>query len=178
MTSVPKTSSVIKGAAVNIVLKADQPTGRTVAGIVLDVLTRGNHPRGIKVRLTDGRVGRVKSMATDAQVRGDEPPTPAEPGDFGRRRFHDGAGAAAAVRHIGQQQEAPTSEIGLDAYIRPAKKQGRRSGALARDVSGESSQNTPLPTTQPSIQTAKCPVCLDFEGDEQAIMHHVGTHFD
>lgn len=62
--AVPKTSAVIRGAAVNIVLKADQPTGRTVSGVVRDVLTRGDHPRGIKVRLADGRVGRVQSMTS------------------------------------------------------------------------------------------------------------------
>lgn len=60
--AVPKISAVRPGAAVNIVLKADQPTGRTVSGVVRDVLTRGDHPRGIKVRLADGRVGRVQSM--------------------------------------------------------------------------------------------------------------------
>lgn len=63
---VPKTTAVIPGAAVNIVLKADQPTGRTVSGVVRDVLTRGDHPRGIKVRLSDGRIGRVQSMSTGA----------------------------------------------------------------------------------------------------------------
>lgn len=63
---VPTTASVLPGAAVHIVLKADQPTGRTVQGVVRDVLTRGNHPRGIKVRLADGRVGRVQSMASSS----------------------------------------------------------------------------------------------------------------
>lgn len=61
---VPTISSVIPGASVNIVLKADQPTGKLSHGVVRDILTRGNHPRGIKVRLADGRVGRVQSMGT------------------------------------------------------------------------------------------------------------------
>ena len=61
---VPNVTQVIPGAAVSIVLKADQPTGRQVQGIVGNVLTRGNHPRGIKVRLSDGRVGRVQKMHT------------------------------------------------------------------------------------------------------------------
>ncbi|KAF2973437.1 hypothetical protein GQX73_g104 [Xylaria multiplex] len=63
MAPVPSIHQVIPGALVNIVLKADQPTGRQVQGIVQHVLTKGNHPRGIKVRLTDSRVGRVQSMA-------------------------------------------------------------------------------------------------------------------
>ena len=60
---VPTTSTVQPGASVSIVLKADQRTGRQVSGIVQDLLTRGNHPRGIKVRLADGRIGRVQQMS-------------------------------------------------------------------------------------------------------------------
>lgn len=61
--SVPSVRQVVPGARVSIVLKQDQPTGREVQGTVSEVLTRGNHPRGIKVRLQDGRVGRVQRMA-------------------------------------------------------------------------------------------------------------------
>ena len=50
------------GQLVSIVLKADQRTGRQVQGTVGQLLTRHNHPRGIKVKLTDGRVGRVMSQ--------------------------------------------------------------------------------------------------------------------
>ncbi|KAL1303687.1 hypothetical protein AAFC00_007040 [Neodothiora populina] len=56
----PSTTQVHPGAHVSIVLKADQRTNRQVSGVVQDVLTRGNHPRGIKVRLSDGRIGRVQ----------------------------------------------------------------------------------------------------------------------
>lgn len=50
------------GLPVSIVLKADQRTGRQVQGTVSQLLTRHNHPRGIKVKLTDGRVGRVQHI--------------------------------------------------------------------------------------------------------------------
>ncbi|EXJ57222.1 hypothetical protein A1O7_07569 [Cladophialophora yegresii CBS 114405] len=50
------------GLPVSIVLKADQRTGRQVQGTVSQLLTRHNHPRGIKVKLTDGRVGRVQQI--------------------------------------------------------------------------------------------------------------------
>ncbi|KAI9020610.1 hypothetical protein DFJ74DRAFT_643980 [Hyaloraphidium curvatum] len=36
--------------------------GPPVAGTVAEVLTRGDHPYGVKVRLDDGRVGRVRSI--------------------------------------------------------------------------------------------------------------------
>lgn len=51
------------GDEVDIVLKQDQRTGRLTRGIVRDILTRSpNHPHGIKVRLVDGQVGRVKQI--------------------------------------------------------------------------------------------------------------------
>jgi uncharacterized repeat protein (TIGR03833 family) len=49
------------GMEVDIILKADQRTGKTTRGIVKDLLTKSpTHPHGIKVRLADGQVGRVK----------------------------------------------------------------------------------------------------------------------
>ena len=51
------------GMTVAIVLKEDQRTGRETIGVVKDLLTNSpNHPHGIKVRLTDGQVGRVKRI--------------------------------------------------------------------------------------------------------------------
>ena len=51
------------GLEVGIVLKADQRTGRITRGVVADILTKSPfHPHGIKVRLTDGQVGRVKEI--------------------------------------------------------------------------------------------------------------------
>lgn len=51
------------GLPVAIVLKVDQPTGKRTEGVVRDILTpKPYHPRGIKVRLTDGQVGRVQEI--------------------------------------------------------------------------------------------------------------------
>ncbi|MHB8072559.1 YwbE family protein [Desulfosporosinus fructosivorans] len=51
------------GVTVDIVLKADQRTGKLTRGVVKDILTNSQtHPRGIKVRLTDGQVGRVQAI--------------------------------------------------------------------------------------------------------------------
>ncbi|MBM7601890.1 putative repeat protein (TIGR03833 family) [Virgibacillus halotolerans] len=53
---------VYPGLEVDIVLKKDQRTGKTTAGIVKDLLTNSKfHPHGIKVRLEDGQVGRIHS---------------------------------------------------------------------------------------------------------------------
>jgi uncharacterized repeat protein (TIGR03833 family) len=58
------TRSAIKpGLRVRIVLKQDQATGKLTEGIVKDILTSSStHPHGIKVRLMDGQVGRVKEL--------------------------------------------------------------------------------------------------------------------
>ena len=49
------------GIEVDIVLKKDQRSGALTRGVVKDILTKSaNHPHGIKVRLADGQVGRVK----------------------------------------------------------------------------------------------------------------------
>jgi len=60
------------GTTVDIVLKKDQRTGSLTRGVVAALLTRApTHPHGIKVRLTDGQVGRVKHIL------------PADPGQAG-----------------------------------------------------------------------------------------------
>lgn len=59
-------ADVRAGIKVAIVLKQDQRTGKKTVGIVKDLLTNSKfHPHGIKVRLTDGQVGRVQEILTD-----------------------------------------------------------------------------------------------------------------
>lgn len=56
-------SNIKPGLLVLIVLKQDQRTGKLTKGIVKDILTKSpHHPHGIKVRLTDGQVGRVQEI--------------------------------------------------------------------------------------------------------------------
>lgn len=51
------------GANVAIVLKEHQRSGELTEGNVKDILTKSSfHPHGIKVRLEDGQVGRVKEI--------------------------------------------------------------------------------------------------------------------
>ncbi|HAD04925.1 MAG: hypothetical protein A2091_07255 [Desulfuromonadales bacterium GWD2_61_12] len=59
-------SEIQHGLAVAIILKKDQKSGRLTFGVVQDILTSApRHTRGIKVRLSDGRVGRVQGLAAD-----------------------------------------------------------------------------------------------------------------
>ena len=56
-------ANIRPGIEVDIVLKQDQPTGKLTRGIVKDILTNSpRHPHGIKVRLTNGQVGRVQTI--------------------------------------------------------------------------------------------------------------------
>jgi uncharacterized repeat protein (TIGR03833 family) len=56
-------ANIRPGLTVDIVLKQDQPTGKLTRGVIKDILTNSpTHPHGIKVRLTNGQVGRVKAI--------------------------------------------------------------------------------------------------------------------
>jgi len=63
---------IYPGLQVDIVLKRDQPTGKLTRGIVGRLLTNKRyHPRGIKVMLEDGQVGRVQHIVesnTDSEI--------------------------------------------------------------------------------------------------------------
>ena len=55
--------NIKQGIRVLIIQKQDQRTGKVTEGIVETILTSSsNHPRGIKVRLVGGIVGRVKQI--------------------------------------------------------------------------------------------------------------------
>jgi uncharacterized repeat protein (TIGR03833 family) len=56
-------SDIYPGLEVDIILKKDQRSGKLTRGIVKDLLTSSSyHPRGIKVRLEDGQIGRVAEI--------------------------------------------------------------------------------------------------------------------
>jgi uncharacterized repeat protein (TIGR03833 family) len=193
--AVPKMTQVIPGAAVSIVLKADQRTGRQVQGVVRDVLTRGDHHRGIKVRLADGRIGRVQRMDTtsssshtswpnglpasgSSMSSGGQTPlssgVPALPPSVVRPRYRD-------VR-LDEPDEAPAEQLDLGAYIVAPKRKGKGrkppKSDQASDPSPEGQSAEQNPPADVSSATATCPVCGVFEGDEAAVAHHVAEHFE
>jgi len=56
-------ANIYAGLTVDIILKKDQRTGERTRGVVKDILTKSSsHPRGIKVRLVDGQIGRVQEI--------------------------------------------------------------------------------------------------------------------
>lgn len=175
---VPTTREVVWGAAVNIVLKADQRTGRTVSGTVQDVLTSGNHPRGIKVRLSDGRVGRVQTMAHGGGS------SQGASGVNGDMQIPDSSASGQGSRQRADEewQAPPQGQLGLDAYVKEVKPKkrgrghGRQTEGSSAGASEEASAMDAPPDTPAEVLT--CPVCGVFEGDEAAVSHHVAGHFD
>ena len=177
---VPGVREVVPGANVNIILKKDQPTGRTVSGTVQDVLTRGNHPRGIKVRLSDGRVGRVQTMAAAGASTQEGLPASSEAGET--QPYPSGSGRRPHRRRNDEWQAPPESQVGLDAYVREPrpKKRGRRNGGQGGNAGDGSTGASEEPgvAANTSGTSLTCPVCGEFEGDEAAVSHHVSGHFD
>jgi len=56
-------SDIKAGTEVGIVMKGNQSSGKLTEGTVQDILTKSSfHPHGIKVRLTSGEIGRVKTV--------------------------------------------------------------------------------------------------------------------
>ncbi|WP_291634755.1 YwbE family protein [Clostridium sp.] len=56
-------SNIPIGITVDVVLKKDQRTDKLTRGVVKRLLTNSAvHPRGIKVMLEDGQVGRVQAI--------------------------------------------------------------------------------------------------------------------
>ncbi len=58
------------GDKVRVAEKKNYASGKLTEGVVKDVLTRQqNHPRGHKVRLTNGIIGRVQEFTDEHQNR-------------------------------------------------------------------------------------------------------------
>ena len=65
--SIPLRSDIRPGLTVQIVEKQNQRSGAVTEGVVARILTSSpSHPHGIKVMLTDGRVGRVQAILAAA----------------------------------------------------------------------------------------------------------------
>ncbi len=63
---VSERKSLKVGMYVAIVLKKDQASGVLTEGEIKQILTKSEfHPRGIKVKLLDGSVGRVTEILED-----------------------------------------------------------------------------------------------------------------
>lgn len=127
----PSASAIRPGTAVNIILKGDQRSGKLTRGRVADTLTRGDHPRGVKVRLEDGQVGRVQSLLEQAGPGQSVSPnttsstsTSTQQAQYPDRKIV----SDARMQHDYRNDPVPAEERSLEDYVtfKPAKqKRGR-----------------------------------------------------
>jgi uncharacterized repeat protein (TIGR03833 family) len=182
-SNVPTIDQVVAGAFVSIVLKVDQPTGAQVQGVVGRVLTNGNHPRGIKVMLQDGRVGRVQKMISDETA----PAAAQGLNELGRNGEH--AGQVRSSRYtndltLDEEYGLPTPSsahtigdyfVGLET-----KHKSSSSGNNVRPISNNFDTDADMEGESADFMSADitCPVCGAFQGDEAAVARHVNMHFE
>ncbi|CAK4028800.1 Hypothetical predicted protein [Lecanosticta acicola] len=160
--SVPTIQQVIVGAPVSIVLKQDQPTGREVQGIVQDLLTRGDHPRGIKVRLQDGRVGRVQRMGDSSTMTSNANTTTSlRSQEVLPPRMRNQRTDKFDEHHEDDSQGLPPRTL---------------ADFLPESEGEPGPGDAHLGNVTFSTATAKCPICGLFEGDEIAVSRHVEGH--
>lgn len=154
--AVPRMIELRPGINVNIVLKADQRTGKLTSGQISDILTRGDHPRGIKVRLTDGQIGRVQSLFSSGSSAN------AEPAGMSSR----GAGPPArGVQDAYRRDTAPAATSSLLDYVRPPKQKKGKGGGVAQPDDALTPQQQ-LEAEFPELDTALvAAILLDHESD-------------
>lgn len=161
--TVPTTAQVYPGATVSIVLKEDQPTGKETQGTVQDVLTKGDHPKGIKVRLRDGRVGRVQGVVTTFTTGGEYPEGP-PPMNW----FSEGSDRGGTVGRASAQRGAVRyTDVRNDGYEEPPPR------TLADWFPDEAVSSPAHSAPKEAAVIVKCPFCDEFEGDEVAVSYHV-----
>ena len=161
--AVPKLSQLRKGVGVKIVLKADQQTGKLTTGNISDILTRGDHPRGIKVRLTNGQIGRVQALAPSPEIVDKESigenavdlepePSNASHGDSRQKGAGRGAWGARRLQEDHRLEPVPQESLSLFDYIRAPSKTARV--PTPKTVETASTAQEQLESEFPKLDTA------------------------
>ncbi|KAG6995848.1 hypothetical protein G7Y79_00041g078000 [Physcia stellaris] len=167
--AVPKYSQLSPGVIVQIVLKADQSSGKLTPGKIADILTKGDHPRGIKVRLADGQIGRVQSLysgnasSTNSALPEQTSVSP-QTANYPSRR-----GLQQDVRSDGHDPAALSDLGSLGDYIKAPKKNKR---ALAVHDGPAAPQNTvqkELEMEFPGLDTALIAAIVADHGDIESV---------
>ena len=166
-------------------LKIDQPTGRQVQGIVSELLTRGDHPRGVKVRLRDGRVGRVQRLVSEAEGMEGEQLAGGIGANLGRNGENGGGDRVAFASGRGGGHRGGRGGYGFERDIREnddyfydeGKAAGRDLGLFAQLEEADRRHAAGRNMAGANEEVVTCPVCGEFEGDEMAVGFHVESHF-
>ena len=171
--TLPRQSQIYPGVSVNIVLKADQGSGKLTTGQIADILTKGDHPRGIKVRLADGKIGRVQSLFPSSSPIGAPQTSSAHIG----LPSHNNNGFARAdsdSRPRGFQQDVRTDghdpaalpEMGsLADYIKPPRKKKKPRASQPSPVQQESNAQKEIEVEFPGLDSALIAAIVADHGD-------------
>ncbi|KAL8817536.1 MAG: hypothetical protein Q9191_008129 [Dirinaria sp. TL-2023a] len=173
-------TQLYNGAFVNIILKADQTTGKLTQGRIANFLTRGDHPRGIKVRLTDGRIGRVQSLAplsgsttgTSAGFSEEASTTSSQNSYQPSPREGSRWGMAQDMRYDGYDPDSRTESPSLADYIKPQKQKRSKKPPAAvgnSDRAEDRSQQEVLEAEFPKVDNALiAAISTDYPSIEDA----------
>ncbi|KAL7957149.1 hypothetical protein V8C34DRAFT_286528 [Trichoderma compactum] len=159
--TVPTSRQVVPGAAVFIILKEDQPTGRETQGVVQDVLTSGDHPRGIKVRLRNGQIGRVQRL---------------DDGSSGPSNGTAWAPSASNSNVSSSRFSSRYTDIRNDddfEYLEGPPPRNLADLMPGLDPPTTSTSCSEAGGVRLDESTVVCPICEAFEGDEAAVTHHL-----
>ena len=148
---------------------------------------------GVKVRLRDGRVGRVQAVVEEAKglegegAAGGVGTNLERDGEDGRAFGGRGCGAFKQVQDVREDghlwdENVQPKEYFADVQFTVKQKKGKRKGkgvAAAEEQQpsdvGEGFGKVDREVEEKGVAT--CPVCGEFEGDERAVAHHVEGHF-
>ena len=156
----------------NIILKADQRNGKLTTGQIADILTKGDHPRGIKVRLADGQIGRVQSLSPSPSLGA--PRTPSGLVGLPPHRDDGFARADSENRLRGFQQDVRTdghdpaalSEMGsLADYIKAPRKKKQARASQSSPAQPESTVQKELEVEFPGLDSALIAAIVADHGD-------------
>ena len=162
--AVPRISQLQSGTAVNIVLKADQRSGKLTTGHIADVLTRGDHPRGIKVRLTNGQIGRVQSLSGSSSPSALQSlATPSNhQGVASQPQNHQATnilaesrrGMVQDVRQDGYDAPSRDQTSSLFDYVRPSKQRKSAAKPSSHDSESQIAPQTRFESEFPKLDSA------------------------
>jgi hypothetical protein len=132
----------------------------------------------VKVRLQDGRVGRVQKLVSAEEGQRGE----AIVGGSGAGLGRDGGGGSAS-RGSGMRGGRIERDIrDEDEYLydEHQKPDGASLGLFAALEEADQRHREELGkegVVAEKEEVAECPVCGNFKGDERAVAHHVESHF-
>lgn len=165
--AVPKMTQLHSGTGVNIILKAHQGSGKLTTGQIADILTRGDHPYGIKVRLTNGQIGRVQSLSSSTSSGhqyslAPQPSSSYEAANTSQKQTHSATfdpkegrwGMIQDAREDGHDAESRPESSSLFDYVRAPKQRKAAAKTQPGDFEGQKALQTRLEAEFPKLDSA------------------------